>query len=762
MLKKFIAIKNVGKFRNYGASGDIEFRKLSLVYAENGRGKTTLCAILRSLQSGDPLFITERRTVDGNAAPQIDALTASGKLSFDGKAWSGTYGNIEVFDSSYVAENVYSGDFIEHDHKKRQYQVFIGKEGVALATKVSELDVKSRETAGKLQDSTKQLGKKVPQGLTLDQFLVLPKDDTIDEKIADKKKAIEAQGDAAAIKTKPGASKLVCPALPGDLEAVLGKVLADVSKDVETKIRAHMAAHNMDKNGQSWITQGLGYSADKDCPFCGQGLEANDLLRAYRDYFGHAYRGLKNEIQTLQTNFSGAFSDKKIAGLKTALVQNQANIEFWKKYTDVSLPELDFDAAINPVFEGIVERFGPVIQHKVGSPLDDVTMPAELYEPTEKLAAVRDIMDDYNAKVDAANAAIEAVKKQVEGGDAATLRKELAQLDAQKDRHEGSAAICAEHKAIQDAKTKVEKEKTQAKKQLDEYAQSILQQYEQGINKLLERFGAGFRITGTKPQYLGGSPSSTFKLSINDVPVELGDSKTPRGTPCFRSTMSAGDRSTLALAFFLVQLMQRPDIGDLTVVFDDPLTSLDRFRQQFTRNQIRAVEKKAKQVIVLSHEPAFLQLIAEDFNAGQLRLLFLSREGVADTTIREWDMKSELAPGYHKDVTTLSAYYHGDAVDLRSVVRCIRPVMEGFLRSTYHGSFAEKEWLGGMIDRIRDAQPGQPLESAKSILSDIETLNDYTKRYHHDDNSPKQGAGPIQDGELQPMSKIALKLTNRL
>jgi hypothetical protein len=95
-------------------------------------------------------------------------------------------------------------------------------------------------------------------------------------------------------------------------------------------------------------------------------------------------------------------------------------------------------------------------------------------------------------------------------------------------------------------------------------------------------------------------------------------------------------------------------------------------------------------------------------------------------------------------------------------VRCIRPVLEGFLRSTYHGSFAEKEWLGDMIVRIRNAAAGQPLESAKPMLGDVETLNDYTKRYHHDDNSPKQGAGPIQDGELQPMAKLTLKLTHRL
>jgi len=166
--------------------------------------------------------------------------------------------------------------------------------------------------------------------------------------------------------------------------------------------------------------------------------------------------------------------------------------------------------------------------------------------------------------------------------------------------------------------------------------------------------------------------------------------------------------------------------------------------------------------LTLSHESAFLQLIADGFDKANLRLLFLSREGISDTVIKAWDMTTELAPGYHKDVATLSAYYHGEAEDLRAVVRCIRPVMEGYLRSTYHSSFAEKEWLGDMLGRIRDAGAGTPLDGAKPMLADIESLNDFTKRYHHDDNSPKQGAEPIQDAELQSFVKLTLKLTNRL
>ena len=42
MLQRIISIKGVGRFRNCGAVGDVAFRRYTLIFAENGRGKTTV------------------------------------------------------------------------------------------------------------------------------------------------------------------------------------------------------------------------------------------------------------------------------------------------------------------------------------------------------------------------------------------------------------------------------------------------------------------------------------------------------------------------------------------------------------------------------------------------------------------------------------------------------------------------------------------------------------------------------------------------
>lgn len=49
MIEEFITINNIGRFRDCRPSGDAALQKLTLLFAENGQGKTTLCGILRSL-----------------------------------------------------------------------------------------------------------------------------------------------------------------------------------------------------------------------------------------------------------------------------------------------------------------------------------------------------------------------------------------------------------------------------------------------------------------------------------------------------------------------------------------------------------------------------------------------------------------------------------------------------------------------------------------------------------------------------------------
>jgi wobble nucleotide-excising tRNase len=108
MLKKLVSIKNVGRFKNYGAVGDVELKRYNLLFAENGRGKTTVCAILRSLQLGIGGYVMGRRTLGNSDAPEIKLLSDGQMVSFTNGTWSSIVPEIGIFDATFVSENGFS------------------------------------------------------------------------------------------------------------------------------------------------------------------------------------------------------------------------------------------------------------------------------------------------------------------------------------------------------------------------------------------------------------------------------------------------------------------------------------------------------------------------------------------------------------------------------------------------------------------------------------------------------------------------------
>jgi len=82
MLQRIITIKNIGRFKSYAAIGDVTFRRYTRVFAENARGKTTFCDIIRSLSKNDPAIVIGRTTLGSANPPEVSLLTSSGPVTF--------------------------------------------------------------------------------------------------------------------------------------------------------------------------------------------------------------------------------------------------------------------------------------------------------------------------------------------------------------------------------------------------------------------------------------------------------------------------------------------------------------------------------------------------------------------------------------------------------------------------------------------------------------------------------------------------------
>jgi wobble nucleotide-excising tRNase len=254
----------------------------------------------------------------------------------------------------------------------------------------------------------------------------------------------------------------------------------------------------------------------------------------------------------------------------------------------------------------------------------------------------------------------------------------------------------------------------------------------------------------------GGRASSSYQLLINEVPVELGDPSTAADEPSFRNTLSSGDRRTLALAFFITQLQLDPSAESRLVVFDDPFTSQDSSRRTCTQQQICRLAQNVKQVFVLSHEASFLLKVNEAApNTGQVKTLQFARVGPDQTVLAEWDIAEAARSPYERDYFTLQAFLNENHRDVRAVARAIRPMLEGYLRFVCPGKFPDGEWLGDLIGRIRSADPSDPASRLGLELEELEDINDYSKRYHHNTN-PAADTEPIDDAELEAYVRRAL------
>ena len=347
-----------------------------------------------------------------------------------------------------------------------------------------------------------------------------------------------------------------------------------------------------------------------------------------------------------------------------------------------------------------------------------------------------------------ANAAIGAFKTQADQARMQTAERELAALHTRKNRSEPAVLdACEKFKSATSAKTRAEDEKRKVRDHLDSYSETVLTRYKNTINGYLERFRAGFHIDRVKVEYSGRVPNSTFCIVINDTMIETGGEDTPLDQPCFRNTLSAGDRSTLALAFFLAQLKEDPDRSRCIVIFDDPFNSQDQFRHTCTIGEIQRCGENVAQVVVMSHHQRFLREIWDlPLPASDRKALWLMPSGKSDTVIGEWDIEGDTESEDSADRRVLlEFYYQPGSGDPRDVIKKLRPVAETHMQRLAPEQLANVKGLGNMIQTVRT---GQKPVSLVDSLNDLADINMYTRRYMHGENQSVPSE-PVSRSELQ-------------
>lgn len=761
MLRKIISIRNIGRFRNSAAPGNPELSRHTLIAGANGSGKTTLCAVLRSLKTADPAHIAGRRTLGIEDPPTVDLLGPGGQTRFDGAAWSAPYPDLAIFDGVFVAENVHSGEFVEIDHRRNLYRVIIGEEGVRLAEEEASLAGQSREKSREIKAGGRAIQPHIPAGMNLDAFLALAADPDIDARIAEQERTVEAVRQVQQINDRPPLSEITLPTLPGDFTGLLARTIDDIAQDAETRLAEHLAAHGMEADGGNWIAEGLEHADHETCPFCGQDIRGLPLIAAYRAVFSERYKVLRDEITAMRNEIVEQFGDGAIGRLNTRAEQNRGGVEFWGRFCAFDPVPLAFLDDISDATRALGQAAVTLLDRKAQAPLEaiqpDDTFNAAVatYEATQARA------QQITEAVRAVNALIAAKKEETGAADVQAAEVELTRRQAVKVRHaDPVAGLCADHVRLTSEKDAIERRKGEVREQLDAHTRRVMRPYEQRINHYLDAFNAGFQITETRHGYPGGTAASSYQLVINKTAIDLGDGRTPPDRPSFKNTLSSGDRTTLALAFFLAHLEQDQNPAAKTVVFDDPFNSQDAFRRRQTVHEIAKVARSCAQVIVLSHDATFLKQVWDKAPAAERVALTLADHRAHGTKIMPVDLDRACQGRTATDIDDLLSYLTTGAGAPLDLVRKMRAVLETHCWTTYPACFqAGQDWLGEIIRKIREGGDQHP---ARDLYHELDQLNDYTSEHHHGEDVADATPDQIDPQELTGYVKRTLRVVNAL
>ena len=753
MIRHIKLLRNIGTFNSDDAAASLEVKRLALIYADNGRGKTTLAAILRSLATGEPLPITERQRLGSQQSPHV-VLDCEGEPSnvvFQNGAWNRTLPDLKIFDDVFVDENVHSGLDVDAQHRQNLHELVLGDQGVTLNRCLQDVVSRVSKHNAALEEKSKAIPEQSRGGLSVDQFCALPALPDVESQIETAERALMAARHQDALRTTPLFETIELPEF--DIEAIrqiLLTDLPDLDRAAEAQVQQHV--QTLGEGGESWVADGMGLGLQGNneiCPFCGQDIKGLELIAHYRAYFSEGYAQLKRDLADMVMDMKNTHADGAQAAFERAVGKARETRQFWASFCDVSAIEIDTEAIARD-WDTAREAVTELLQAKQAAPLERQVPNEHALSALSTYGARRDEIKVVNEALTASNDAIREVQKQAKAAQMEEILTEWTKLKATKERFSQELApLCTDYLQEKEDKSQTEMERTQARDALEKYRAKVFPALQITVNSYLPRFNAEFRVDSFVPANIGGGSGSTctYNVVINNTPIAVKSSNNPSGEPSFRNSLSSGDRNTLALALFFSSLDQDPNLDKKIVVIDDPMSSLDDHRSLATVQAIRSLVGRARQVIVLSHSRRFLCHVWQGANHKECLSLEIAQNG-DESTIRTWDVSQDAITEHDQRHFLLQEYFATGSGSKKQVAAAIRLHLEGFLRVACPGDFPPGRLLRPFINSCRERFGKLDEILNETTTKELSEIVEYGKRFHHDTNQAWE-AEEINDTELR-------------
>jgi len=770
MIKKFIKITGTGKFLNYNHSSvpaphrTTDFEKINFLYGENGSGKTTLSLILRSLKDNSSL-LTKIRSFDRTFPQFIEILTdvvPNPKFTFANNTWDNSYPNLEIFDIHFINENIYTGLEIQNTHKKNLFEIIIGQQGVQLKTDIQTLKERIQNGNTQIRETKNKIELAIENAYSATDFCNLPFDPDIDNKITAKESEITTAKSFQDIQFKSNLTLIPGFKLPFNddiVRSTLSQSIDNISEKYLQKFNTHKSHLSMGGKEEEWIKLGYESITDETCPFCLRKFdETTEIIEAYKQYFNKEYNSLLDSIKQLNIATDNFSIDAAILLIETKISSNINLIEFWSKHI-TNAPALTSIIKSQTDIKTAFDSVKSVFSAKSSNPIQA--------QSTEVITSLKRLVDNLNNQLNTYNSEIETYNikianlKSSKQPNLPQLEAELKKLKVIKKKELSTVTtLCNQLSTDTTAVDTLNSQKDSKQQQLDTYSTAIFTSYTIKINQYLQTFAPYLEIRNLDSGYVGSSkePMIKYALHINGNEIKFEDNSVH---PSFKYSLSEGDKSALALSFFLTKLEIDGNIQDKIVVFDDPVSSFDLNRKFTTISKLVFIGQHANQLFVFSHNIIFACDFWKSANQISLTSQCSKIELISNTScIVEFNIDSETLSSVLKDSSMIKNYLDNGCYtdqERRSVARCLRPALESYFHLKFFDLISPNDWLGNFISMVRTATPADRFYRLQISFAELTEINDYSKKYHHRFNN-NNDSEPIIDAELRNYCDRTLKL----
>lgn len=764
MITKAKRLKSIGKFYDFSSSAnDLDWHKNTFVFAPNAYGKTTFVNVLRSLRDNDPKLIRARKTLGATANPEAVIVIADGSHVFNGVRWDRPCPDIQIFDSPFIHANILTHE-IGHEHKKSIHKIIIGEQGKKLAEELSALKTKDKTKNQVVSNLVGQF-KKGGFTLAMDAFLSISvaEETAVGDRIQKLEQDIKSKESEEIVQKLAHPKLIVAPSFDlSTTKELASKKLLTVHETAEKLVLAHIGRNFKDSiQARQFIRQGLD-QIQADCPFCGQDLKnAADLLKAYREFFDDAFRRYQEEIAEQVASFEKWNLDNDLTVLVSTHNANLATIRQWEPYLGIfSLSNIDATVkTCRARLVGLKNEVQSDLEGKQKDPNHNANL-SQFDAFATELGTLKSVLEEYNSEVTIFTEKANQYVADLPKSDIASIRQSLANEQEIKKR------FAPEWKSWASAYPPAKKElddlqiqKNTKQKKLESYSKSIFDTYQTRINELLDNLGTDFAITG-----LTGKTDERANESYSDFGFLILQQIVPLTTrqdeaPCFKNTLSEGDKSTLAFAFFVATLEKQPGLERQIVVFDDPLSSLDETRREATARLLLALSPKVMQLNIFTHKRDFLHMLCDKMPDNKtLRLRFDKKDG---TRFAVLDIEEDRKGDHARLIESMERYLDEDyGPTTESMQGNLRKLFETVLKTKYYRVLASgikaKHGLGTLLTTLFGVKLID--ENIKPRLFDLCSVANGS---HHGEIIDVTAQRLTRD-ELLPLIREALELVHRV